>query len=55
MNTDLPGDESGVSIRRKITPADHYQPYQHYQLRGVQRPKPARKVRILVLHSFGDV
>lgn len=43
VNTDLPGDESGVSIRRKITPADHYQPYQHYQLRGVQRPKPARK------------
>ncbi|RCN36005.1 CRAL/TRIO domain protein [Ancylostoma caninum] len=43
VNKDLPGDESGVSIRRKITSADHYQAYQHYELRGVQRPKPAKK------------
>ncbi|VDL79544.1 unnamed protein product [Nippostrongylus brasiliensis] len=43
VNTDLPGDASGVSIRRKITSADYYQQYQHYELRGVHRPKPAKK------------
>nr|CDJ82816.1 Cellular retinaldehyde-binding triple function domain containing protein [Haemonchus contortus] len=43
VNKDMPGDESGVSIRRKITAADYYQAYQHYVVRGVQRPKPAKK------------
>uniref|UniRef100_A0A158PCT8 CRAL-TRIO domain-containing protein n=1 Tax=Angiostrongylus cantonensis TaxID=6313 RepID=A0A158PCT8_ANGCA len=43
VNKDLPGDESGVSIRRKITSTDHYQAYQHYEVHGVQRPKPAKK------------
>ncbi|KJH50986.1 CRAL/TRIO domain protein [Dictyocaulus viviparus] len=43
VNKDLPGDESGVSIRRKITSADHYRAYQHYVLCGVQRPKSAKK------------
>ncbi|KAJ1348054.1 hypothetical protein KIN20_003270 [Parelaphostrongylus tenuis] len=43
VNKNLPGDESGVSIRRKITSNDHYQAFQHYENHGVQRPKPAKK------------
>ncbi|CAI4227893.1 unnamed protein product [Auanema sp. JU1783] len=37
------GDESGVSIRQKITSADFYVPYQHYKNHGVERPKHNRK------------
>ncbi|EPB79830.1 CRAL/TRIO domain protein [Ancylostoma ceylanicum] len=54
VNKDLPGDESGVSIRRKITSADHYQAYQHYELRGVQRPKPAKKVLLISKAAQGQ-
>lgn len=43
MNTVPPGDETGVSVRRKITSADYYKPYQHYKEHGIDRPKSSHK------------
>ncbi|CAO4370267.1 unnamed protein product [Caenorhabditis nigoni] len=43
VNTVPPGDETGVSIRRKITSADYYKPYLHYKSHGIERPKPSHK------------
>ncbi|PAV78294.1 hypothetical protein WR25_09372 isoform A [Diploscapter pachys] len=44
VNQIPPGDESGVSIRRKITSADYYKPHLHYKKYGIERPKPSKKV-----------
>ncbi|VDK40856.1 unnamed protein product [Gongylonema pulchrum] len=43
VNCIPPGDESGVSIRRKIVPKDHITPYQIYRRKGINRPEPRRK------------
>ncbi|PAV84230.1 hypothetical protein WR25_25505 isoform B [Diploscapter pachys] len=43
VNQIPPGDESGVSIRRKITSADYYKPHLHYKKYGIERPKPSKK------------
>ncbi|CAJ0580791.1 unnamed protein product, partial [Mesorhabditis spiculigera] len=36
-------DETGVSIRKKITSQDYYQPFQHYHRSKIERPKSAKK------------
>ncbi|CAB3402359.1 unnamed protein product [Caenorhabditis bovis] len=43
INTVPPGDETGVSVRRKITAMDHYKPYQHYKKYNMDRPKSSHK------------
>ncbi|CAI2347570.1 unnamed protein product [Caenorhabditis sp. 36 PRJEB53466] len=43
VNSVPPGDETGVSIRQKITPLDYYKPFQHYKIHGTDRPKPSHK------------
>uniref|UniRef100_A0A1I7X1S7 CRAL-TRIO domain-containing protein n=1 Tax=Heterorhabditis bacteriophora TaxID=37862 RepID=A0A1I7X1S7_HETBA len=43
INAKCAGDESGVSIRKKISSADHYQLLCHYKSKGVERPKSNRK------------
>ncbi|CAI5445858.1 unnamed protein product [Caenorhabditis angaria] len=44
VNTTPPGDETGVSIRQKITNKDHYIPHLHYKANGLlDRPKSSHK------------
>lgn len=52
LNTDMPGDSSGVSVRRNITSIDHYQPFQHYLRANIERPKSAKKVKWKNLNNF---
>lgn len=40
INTVGPGDESGVSKRRKIVVEDHYRSHEIYKRKGITRPKP---------------
>lgn len=43
VNNIPPGDETGVSVRRKIVPEDYINPYEMYRSKGVIRPKSRRK------------
>ncbi|CAJ0943232.1 unnamed protein product, partial [Mesorhabditis belari] len=43
VNTMMPGDSSGVSVRRKILNEDHYTVNRHYSGKKVERLKPKKK------------
>uniref|UniRef100_A0A0N5AY18 CRAL-TRIO domain-containing protein n=1 Tax=Syphacia muris TaxID=451379 RepID=A0A0N5AY18_9BILA len=43
INTIPPGDESGISRRRKIVVDDHYRSHEIYKRKNIARPKPLHK------------